>query len=244
MGVLLLQEPHVGAGACLVASRPLRVVQRDAACPGKPVRAAVVVAASTIRYIVNARFVTEDMVGVVIEVDGIKIGVISVYFDKLLDLDHYLVAIRGMVASMGVDKIVLGGDVNARSFWWGCETEDVRGPPVAEALAEAGLEVLNRGSVPTFHVWRAGHECASIIGVTADGVPGRVSTRIFKDGHGVDVVARAAAAVELDQLAERYTACTVRAADRAILRLREPTGRRPCKWWTPELRHLKAEVNK
>lgn len=165
--VLLLQEPYVGNKAYMTVSDGCRIVQKGSRDVNKPVRSAIVFTDPALKFSDNSKFITEDIVGVVLNINSLKIGILCIYFDKLLDLGDYLIKVKSIVTSMNVDRILLGGDLNARSHWWGCDLEDVRGHAVSETLAELGLEVLNQGSKPTYHAHRSGQACTSIIDVTA-----------------------------------------------------------------------------
>ncbi|CAK1589893.1 unnamed protein product [Parnassius mnemosyne] len=68
---------------------------------------------------------------------------------------------------MQTEDIIIGGDANASSIWWGCKADDNRGTQVMETLAELNLEVLNTGKVPTFSAYRKDTLCSSIIDITA-----------------------------------------------------------------------------
>lgn len=54
-----------------------------------------------------------------------------------------------MISVMKVQNIIIGGDADAHSLWWGCmaRTEDTRRVDLAESLPELGLEILNQGAV-------------------------------------------------------------------------------------------------
>lgn len=48
------------------------------------------------------------------------------------------------------DKIILGGDFNAKSYAWGSNIEDGRGKILGEWFAAMDLAIMNRGHVPTY----------------------------------------------------------------------------------------------
>ncbi|KAJ0173852.1 hypothetical protein K1T71_011001 [Dendrolimus kikuchii] len=63
--------------------------------------------------------------------------------------------------------MVVGGDVNSKSPWWGSPTEDRRGKRLAGLLNELDLQVLNEGSTPTFDTVRGDKTLTSFVDITA-----------------------------------------------------------------------------
>lgn len=165
--ILILQEPYVGARGSMSLPTGCRVIQSASGSPGAPVRAAIVILNPGLRYTENINYISEDLLGVIIRAENLDIGIISVYLDKELDLDVYLDRVKRMVQGMGCTRVLVAGDVNAASPWWGCAAEDARGAALAELYAELGLEVCNSGDEPTFLAYRHGAPAASIIDVTA-----------------------------------------------------------------------------
>ncbi|CAG5039743.1 unnamed protein product, partial [Parnassius apollo] len=67
---------------------------------------------------------------------------------------------------MNTEDVIIGGDANASSIWWGCKADDKRGTLLMETVAELNLEILNTGKSPTFSAYRMGSLCSSIIDIT------------------------------------------------------------------------------
>lgn len=63
---------------------------------------------------------------------------------------NYLDKLKDEIRQSTCDKILLGGDFNAKSQEWGSNREDQRGTILSEWIVETGLEILNRGDTPTF----------------------------------------------------------------------------------------------
>lgn len=144
-----------------------KVVQSAIGNVDRPVRSAIVITDPELKYVEDSELVTEDVVGVILKISNVKVGIVSVYLHKEVDIGGSLIVVKRIVQVMGVDRMVVGGDVNARSPWWGGDAEDERGRAVTEAFAELGLEVLNEGVEPTYRVYRSGRACTAIIDVTA-----------------------------------------------------------------------------
>lgn len=62
--------------------------------------------------------------------------------------------------------IVVAGDLNSYSHWWGCDEENAGGSEIVDFLSENSFNVLNQGSSPTFYTHCRGKLYASIVDVT------------------------------------------------------------------------------
>ncbi|XP_052752746.1 uncharacterized protein LOC113520145 [Galleria mellonella] len=164
--VLLLQEPYVGSKGYLSVGSNSRVIQK-LHNRSHPVRAAIVILNPSIRIIESQDWTTEDMVGLKIIVGNVTYTFVNVYLDKTHNIEQTMNTLRKIVDSTGTANLLIAGDANAKSPWWGCDTEDERGSKIMDTFAELGMEVLNQGSQPTFLVYRQGQPCQSIIDITA-----------------------------------------------------------------------------
>ncbi|CAK1577838.1 unnamed protein product [Parnassius mnemosyne] len=121
--IILMQEPYVGAKAHLSVGSQYRVIQKVTHDTSKPVRSAIVVTDPTLQFSVNPNFLSEDIVGVELKLGYIKIGIISMYLHEKGNLDENLQIIKKYISSMKTEDIIIGGDANAKSIWWGCNAE-------------------------------------------------------------------------------------------------------------------------
>ncbi|CAK1584821.1 unnamed protein product [Parnassius mnemosyne] len=165
--IILMQEPYVGVKAHLSAGSQYRIIQKVTNDRNKPVRSAIVICDPKIQFTVNPNLLSEDIVGVELKINYSNIGLISMYLHENADLEEDLQTIKNYVANMNTDDIIIGGDSNARSIWWGCNADNNRGKTIMETLAELNLDILNLGTKPTFVAHRLGKLCTSIIDVTA-----------------------------------------------------------------------------
>lgn len=108
----------MGANAHISSS--LRVIQKQTNDANKPVKAAVFVIDRNALITENSGHITENMVGFVIKIGGLQIGIINVYLEKDRDIDEDLLRIDKIIGDINTDKVLLGGDFNAKSPWWGC----------------------------------------------------------------------------------------------------------------------------
>ncbi|CAK1589382.1 unnamed protein product [Parnassius mnemosyne] len=162
-----MQEPYVGAKAHLTVGPQYRVIQKVTNDINKPVRSAIVVIDPNINFTINPNLLTEDIVGIVLKIDNHNIGFISIYLHEKGVIEEDLATIKTFVEAMQTEDVIIGGDANASSIWWGCKADDNRGTQIMETFAELNLEVLNTGKVPTFSAYRRDTLCSSIIDITA-----------------------------------------------------------------------------
>ncbi|KAJ2940791.1 hypothetical protein O0L34_g14908 [Tuta absoluta] len=110
---------------------------------------------------------TNNIAVVRIRTSAWSILLIAYYFEPDSPIEPYLNQLRGITEKLGADKIIIGGDCNAKSIWWGGDKDDCRGEEMLGALDEIGLQILNVGTVPTFDVIRGDQHLTSYIDVTA-----------------------------------------------------------------------------
>lgn len=162
--ILLLQEPYVGSTGELSLRHGFRIVQKSSQRT-KDVKAVVVIVDDELVVQVDQKCVTENMVVVnVARPGGQKLTLVSVYFEGTEPLEPYLETLGEAIAS--ADNLIVGGDVNAKSVWWGGKEDDDRGQLLLEFLSSWGLHISNVGNVPTFEVYRGGRYYSSIVDVT------------------------------------------------------------------------------
>ena len=165
----LIQEPYIGSIGEMRSHKNARIVQKTTARQ-KPVKAAVIIFGDHLEVIEDPQLVDENIAAVTIKAGNLRIGVVSVYFEGDCEMEPYLNRLRQVCAKLP-QNIIVGGDVNAWSTWWGSNSEDHRGERYASFLNEMDLHILNTGEVPTFEVHRGGRLCTSIVDVTVCSAP-------------------------------------------------------------------------
>lgn len=70
--------------------------------------------------------------------------------------------IRTVVSRVGAGRVLLGGDFNAWSRWWGGERDDECGEGLAGMLEELRLTIINEGDESTFQVYRRGRTYTAV----------------------------------------------------------------------------------
>ncbi|KAJ8725979.1 hypothetical protein PYW07_000677 [Mythimna separata] len=133
----------------------------------KPVKAAIVIFGSSLEVIHDPQLVTENIVAILLKVGQLSIGVLSVYFEGDQELHPYLSALQHTTHKLHTNNILVGGDVNAWSQWWGSVSENHRGAEYCSFLHEQDFQILNSGQTPTFEIYRGDRWCTSIVDVTA-----------------------------------------------------------------------------
>lgn len=165
ISLALVQEPYVGAIGELKQHTGTRVVQCGTNRT-KPVKAALIIFDDEIGIIENPTLTTENIAVAVLETNTWKIGVVSVYLEDNLPIEPYLDEIHHISATLQLNKIIIGGDVNAWSTWWGSAKEDIRGEAVRGVLDEMEMHILNQGTDPTFFTIRGGKVFKSNVDIT------------------------------------------------------------------------------
>lgn len=167
LDVLLIQEPNVLRNKVLGFSSGFRVINKTV----ERLRSCIVLNNANIMAGLLEEISCELItVAEIITQEG-SIFVVSVYFPPVTrcpyredDLFERLgEVLRNLKDAREVDRIIIGGDFNAKCTTWGGDTEDRRGIRLAELFETYDLTVLNDGSGPTF----VGPRGNSYIDVTA-----------------------------------------------------------------------------
>lgn len=170
VSIALVQEPYVGKSGVLKQHSGTQVIQ----CTlnrQKPVKAAIIIFGDRLEVIHDPQLVTETEAAVLLVAGKLKIGVVSVYFDGDEDIEPYLRRTQAACRKLDTNNIIVAGDVNAWSHWWGSNSENERGAAYNNFLNEMEFQILNAGDTPTFETFRGGRVCSSIVDVTACSLP-------------------------------------------------------------------------
>ncbi|KAL1447005.1 hypothetical protein WDU94_003521 [Cyamophila willieti] len=116
-----------------------------------------------------------------IDVDNTRI--VSCYVSPnsgLEDLTNILEEISTTIRNRGRRELIIGGDLNAKSWGWGCTFQNHRGRIVAEWIEAENLVVHNTGNIPTFV--RGPQESIIDITLSSEGIAANVSNWQVLDG--------------------------------------------------------------
>ncbi|GBP49274.1 Retrovirus-related Pol polyprotein from type-1 retrotransposable element R1 [Eumeta japonica] len=130
-------------------------------------KAAILILDSDVDVEEDQTLIDENVTAGVVTAGNCRIGVVSVYFECDKPIGPYLDRVKWVCSKLGTNKIILGGDVNAWSVWWGSERDDARGTELCDFLDVEGLHVLNEGNIPTFELYRGDRLLRSMVDVTA-----------------------------------------------------------------------------
>ncbi|KAL0892590.1 hypothetical protein ABMA27_014319 [Loxostege sticticalis] len=166
LAFVLVQEPYVGGRRRMKDYRGARIYQNAAIGDGT-VKASIVVFDDSLDVIQCPKLTTDNIVVVRIRTSAWEIAAVSFYFEPDKHIEPYLDRLREVVAELGPRLLLVGGDCNAKSTWWGSKHEDHRGAEMSGTLEEVNLHVLNRGFVPTFETVRGGRTISSRVDITA-----------------------------------------------------------------------------
>ncbi|KAJ2946800.1 hypothetical protein O0L34_g12863 [Tuta absoluta] len=161
----LVQEPYVGDEGEIKITQSMRIIQ-SAKPRTKPVKSAIIVFNGEIDIIEDPTLTTENIAVAILKTNVWRIAVISIYFEDSAPIEPYLRQIKAIKEKLNETKIIIGGDANAWSHWWGSVREDPRGQELFDALNDMELHILNQGNEPTFDTIRGGRQFRSHVDVT------------------------------------------------------------------------------
>lgn len=162
----IVQEPYVGSVGEITPASGFRVIQRTQNRV-KPVKSAIVVFDDQLEILECPELTTENIVVMILKSMTSKIGVVSVYFEDSLPIEPYLTHIKMISEKLSECQLIIGGDVNAWSPWWGSRSENQRGKLMMGIIDELNMHILNEGTAPTFYTIRNNVEFKSNVDVTA-----------------------------------------------------------------------------
>ncbi|XP_045537326.1 uncharacterized protein LOC123721737 [Papilio machaon] len=168
LALALVQEPYIGRIGEMRQRPGIRIVQ----CAGNRtaqsvVKSAIVLFDDTIDVSHCPDLTTCNIAVAKVRTAAWEIGVVSVYLEPDKPIEPYLDQIGSVVDRLGMDNVILGGDLNAWCTDWGSQKTDARGLEVAGKLDELGLQLLNEGSEPTFDTIRGSRRFCSCVDITA-----------------------------------------------------------------------------
>ncbi|CAG9135416.1 unnamed protein product [Plutella xylostella] len=261
---VLIQEPYVGSTGRV--DTKYRCVQKMAT-RDNPVKSAIIILDPSFSLVEDHTMVTENIVTVVLERGPVKLGLVSVYLEGDKSLNPYLSTVQSCMSRINTKTVILGGDINAKSQWWGCEHEEPRGTTFSEFAAQQDLHVLNEGTEPTFYIWRGdnlytNHRAITFaidFGKLAHSPPPPKTTRLYnskkadwvKFGASMDVgltdltvemIEAIEAPDDLEKAIGQYTAAIKKACDDSIPLISPCKKYKPANWWTKDLNNLKREL--
>lgn len=173
----LVQEPYVGAKEELKQYQGTRVVQKYQNRI-KPVKAAIVVFDGNMEVVEEPALTTENIAVAILKTKVCTLAVVSIYLEDHLPIEPYIEQMENVHKEIKkkTDKIIIGGDGNAWSTWWGSVVEDRRGVELLGALHEMNMHILNEGTEPTFDTIRGGKRYKSSVDITtcSEAVLGKV----------------------------------------------------------------------
>ncbi|GBP00863.1 hypothetical protein EVAR_50148_1 [Eumeta japonica] len=153
ISIALVQEPYVGNQGILKQNPGTKVIQCTVGRQ-KPVKAAIIVFGDKVEVLHDPQLVTETESAVLLKIGRMKLGIISIYFEGDEDIEPYIIRTKKACKNLGTENLIIAGDINAWSHWWGSQREDRRGQAYRDFLDEMGFHILNTGSTPTFETYR------------------------------------------------------------------------------------------
>lgn len=165
VSILLLQEPYTGNKGYVTSG--YRIIQNPSADANRPVKAAAIVLDTNLVVTEDSRLHSSNITGFKITLSSMTLAFINIYLEGDISIDPYLDQISEIVRELNEPNVIIAGDVNAKSVWWGCREDDARGTEFMQLVAQLGMCILNEGTTPTFHTYRGNKLYTSIVDVTA-----------------------------------------------------------------------------
>ena len=157
--VVLTQEPHVGRGKITGLPRGLKSHLLG------PNSRSCIIWPKKLNISPITDFCTDDVVTCLWEINSTrrtKIMLISVYWDITYEgVPDKLVACIDYCKTHNLPYLC-SMDSNAHSTLWGCTSDNPRGRTLEEFIIQAGADILNLGTAPTF----SNHRYSTIIDIT------------------------------------------------------------------------------
>lgn len=110
---------------------------------------------------------TDNIVVIRIQTKAWTLNMVSLYFEPDKPIENYLTHLQRIHKKLGPINMLIAGDFNAKSPWWGSPTEDQRGEQVCGTLDGMGMHIINVGDTPTFDTIRGGKRYSSHVDITA-----------------------------------------------------------------------------
>lgn len=164
--IALLQEPYVGRERKVKSYRGARIFQCTNQRDGV-VKAAIAIFDHDLDVTLYPTLTTNNIVVVKVRTTAWEVFAVSFYFEPDQPIEPYLGHLKKIRDELGSNRLIVAGDTNAKSTWWGSNTVDHRGEEMSGALEEMDLQILNVGDIPTFSTVRGGKTYASHVDVTA-----------------------------------------------------------------------------
>lgn len=162
----LIQEPYVGGTKSMSGFKGARIFQNIS--PGEgTVKAAIAIFDPNLKVVQYPELTTNNIAVVRIQTNFWNVTLVSLYFEPDSPIEPYLNHLRRIHQEIGPKRMIIGGDSNAKSIWWGGTKEDKRGKLMMGALDELGLQILNSGTTPTFDTVRGDQHLTSYVDITA-----------------------------------------------------------------------------
>jgi hypothetical protein len=161
--ILLLQEPYVGATGVLTAPKNFKIYQTTGSSDN-PCKAVIATTNSKLKVTFRNDISDTHHAFVTLASEKSTLIIGSIYISPSATLSQTTDKIV-QLASTGTE-VIIGGDVNAKSHWWGSSKNDKRGEELSSCLASCGWDIINEGHTPTYNTWRGQTHITSFIDIT------------------------------------------------------------------------------
>ncbi|GBP39050.1 Guanylate cyclase 32E [Eumeta japonica] len=136
-------------------TRAIRKELKQATLQRQPVKAIIIILSSDVDVEEDQTFNDENVLAAVVKAGNCRIGVVTVYFERDMLLERYLDNVPHVYSKLETDRIILEGDINAWSIWWGRQqTQCCAWYYLCNFYNVEGLHIPNERNTPTLEVYR------------------------------------------------------------------------------------------
>ncbi|GBP11770.1 hypothetical protein EVAR_77867_1 [Eumeta japonica] len=139
--LIMKGKPYVGNQGNLKQNPGIKVIQCTVGRQ-KPMKAVIIVFRDKVEVLHNPQLVTETESAVLLQIGRMKLGIISIYFEGDEDIEPYIIRTKKTCKNLGTENLIIAGDINACSHWWGSQREDRRGQSYRDFLDKMGFHIL------------------------------------------------------------------------------------------------------
>ena len=161
--IALVSEPPITHGK-ITESKHFNVIQYERSNNEYRNKTAILIFNSYLITINTGTYATPNIVRVIIKTSQETITLISTYIEPTSNLDQFLNEITDQFNTD--DKVIIAGDLNARSKIWGDVVTNNKGKHLEDFVETHDLIIVNKGQSPTFETIRNGKRIFSTVDVT------------------------------------------------------------------------------
>lgn len=160
--IALIQEPPINSKGIPTIPQRIRHFYLQTPNTTNAVKSTIVLFNNNLNAILLSEHSDEN--NVIIDINDLKLA--SIYIEPQKPIPHALQKITNFLFNKTPKDVVIGGDFNAKSVFWGSPSTNSRGEELLSTFQTLNLYVANTGDTPTFDCIRNNKRLTSHIDVT------------------------------------------------------------------------------